>query len=104
MRQIYKSSTRKHCVVFNQPVDIKFEMVMNHFEMCRIMINQIFEEIIREKRQVNVMTIHFQAPKNSIATVSIGSIKMGDHRLPVEIPESGNLQGGKCVPLLALKT
>ena len=34
---------------FEQPIDIKFEMVMNHFEMSRIMINQIFEEIIREK-------------------------------------------------------
>ncbi|MBK8585597.1 MAG: hypothetical protein IPN88_09285 [Bacteroidetes bacterium] len=33
---------------YEQPVDIKFEMVMNHFEMSRIMINQIFE-IIREK-------------------------------------------------------
>ena len=34
---------------YKQPVDIKFEMVMNHFEMSRIIINQIFEEIIQEK-------------------------------------------------------
>ena len=33
----------------NQPMDLKFELLGNHFELCRVMINQIFEELVREK-------------------------------------------------------
>lgn len=48
---------------YEQPIDIKFEMVMNHFEMSRIMINQIFEEIIREKTG-SVMNMPVQGLKH----------------------------------------
>lgn len=84
---------------YEQPVDIKFEMVMNHFEMSRIMINQIFEEIIREKtgsryeHSLNGPKKYYRHGYNP------GSIKMGDQRLPVEIPRIREASSGKCIPL-----
>lgn len=88
---------------YEQPIDIKFEMVMNHFEMSRIMINQIFEEIIREKtgsryeHSLNGPKKYYRHGYNP------GSIKMGDHRLPVEIPRIREASSGKCVPLPGLE-
>lgn len=70
---------------YEQPVDIKFEMVMNHFEMSRIMINQIFEEIIREKtgdRYEHALTGQKKYYRHGF---NPGSVKLGDHKLPVEI-------------------
>ena len=87
---------------YDQPVDIKFEMVMNHFEMSRIMINQIFEEIIREKTG-DRYEHSLSGPKKFYRHgFNPGSIKMGDHRLPVEIPRIRESASGKCVPLPGL--
>ena len=84
---------------YEQPVDIKFEMVMNHFEMSRIMINQIFEEIIRE-RTGSRYEHSLDGPKKYYRHgFNPGSVKMGDHRLPVEIPRIREASSGKCVPL-----
>ena len=84
---------------YEQPVDIKFEMVMNHFEMSRIMINQIFEEIIREKtgdRYEHALTGQKKYYRHGF---NPGSVKLGDHKLPVEIPRIREASSGKCIPL-----
>ncbi|MBK7432082.1 MAG: transposase [Bacteroidetes bacterium] len=84
---------------YQQPVDIKFEMVMNHFEMSRIMINQIFEEIIREKtgdRYEHALTGQKKYYRHGF---NPGSVKLGDHKLPVEIPRIREASSGKCIPL-----
>ena len=84
---------------YEQPVDIKFEMVMNHFEMSRIMINQIFEESIREKtgdRYEHALTGQKKYYRHGF---NPGSVKLGDHKLPVEIPRIREASSGKCIPL-----
>ena len=84
---------------YEQPVDIKFEMVMNHFEMSRIMINQIFEEIIREKtgdRYEHALTGQKKYYRHGF---NPGSVKLGDHKLPVEINTIREASSGKCIPL-----
>ncbi|MBL0137371.1 MAG: hypothetical protein IPP86_02420 [Bacteroidetes bacterium] len=88
---------------YDQPVDIKFEMVMNHFEMCRIMINQILKKL-SEKRQVNVMSIHFRAKKFYRHGFNPGASKWGDHRLPVEIPRIRESSSGKLYRFQVWKT
>ena len=87
---------------FEQPIDIKFEMVMNHFEMSRIMINQIFEEIIREKTGERYEHALYGSKKYYRHGFNPGSIKLGDHKLPVEIPRIREASSGKCVPLPGL--
>ena len=84
---------------YSQPVDIKFEMVMNHFEMSRIMINQIFEEIIRERTGERYEHALNGSKKYYRHGFNPGSIKMGDHKLPVEIPRIREASSGKCIPL-----
>ena len=82
-----------------EAIDIKFEMVMNHFEMSRIMINQIFEEIIREKtgdRYEHALTGQKKYYRHGF---NPGSVKLGDHKLPVEIPRIREASSGKCIPL-----
>ena len=84
---------------YEQPVDIKFEMVMNHFEMSRIMINQIFEEIIREKtgdRYEHALTGQKKYYRHGF---NPGSVKLGGHKMPVEIPRIREASSGKCIPL-----
>jgi transposase-like protein len=87
---------------FEQPIDIKFEMVMNHFEMSRIMINQIFEEIIREKTGERYEHALNGSKKYYRHGFNPSSIKLGDHKLPVEIPRIREASTGKCVPLPGL--
>ncbi|MFN8165775.1 MAG: hypothetical protein U0X76_06275 [Bacteroidia bacterium] len=65
---------------YEQPIDIKFEMVMNHFEMSRIMINQIFEEIIREKTGERYEHAGSGPKAYYRHGFNPGSIKMGEHR------------------------
>ena len=72
---------------------------MNHFEMSRIMINQIFEEIIREKtgdRYEHALTGQKKYYRHGF---NPGSVKLGDHKLPVEIPRIREASSGKCIPL-----
>ena len=88
---------------YEQPIDIKFEMVMNHFEMSRIMINQIFEEIIREKTGERYEHAGSGPKAYYRHGFNPGSIKMGEHRLPVQIPRIRESSSGKCIPLPGLE-
>ena len=84
---------------YEQPIDIQFELVMNHFEMTRVMLNQIFEEIIREKtgdRYEHALTGQKKYYRHGF---NPGSVKLGDHKLPVEIPRIREASSGKCIPL-----
>lgn len=82
-----------------QPTDIKFEMLHNHFELCRIMINQIFEEIVREKTGERYEHLEEGQKKYYRHGFNPGSIKLKNQRLPVAIPRIRELGSGKCIPL-----
>lgn len=84
---------------YQQPIDIKFEMVHNHFELCRIMINQIFEEIVREKTGDRYEHAADGQKKYYRHGFNPGSIKLRDQRLAVEIPRIREASSGKCVSL-----
>ena len=63
------------------------------------MINQIFEEIIREKtgdRYEHALTGQKKYYRHGF---NPGSVKLGDHKLPVEIPRIREASSGKCIPL-----
>lgn len=84
---------------YQQPIDIKFEMVQNHFEMCRIMINQIFEDIVKEKTGDRYEHESDGQKKYYRHGFNPGSIKLKDQRLPVEIPRIREVSSGKCISL-----
>lgn len=83
----------------DQPMDLKFELLGNHFELCRVMINQIFEELVREKTGDRYSHAENGDKKFYRHGFNPGSIKMGGQRLPVEIPRIRESQTGQCVPL-----
>ena len=84
---------------YQQPIDIKFEMVQNHFEMCRIMINQIFEDIVKEKTGDRYEHVADGQKKYYRHGFNPGSIKLKDQRLPVEIPRIREASSGRCISL-----
>ena len=88
---------------YQQPTDIKFEMLLNHLELSRIMINQIFEEIVREKTGDRYEHAGDGQKKYYRHGFNPGSIKLKDQRLPIEIPRIRESSTGKCISLPALE-
>ena len=84
---------------YQQPTDIKFEMLLNHLELSRIMVNQIFEEIVREKTGERYEHALDGQKKYYRHGFNPGSIKLKDQRLRVEIPRIREASSGKCISL-----
>ena len=84
---------------YDQPVDLKFEILLNYLELSRLMVNQLFEDIVREKtgerydHGINGEKKYYRHGFNP------GSIKMNGQRLPIEIPRIREVSSKKCVSL-----
>lgn len=82
---------------FEQPVDLKFEILFNYLELSRLMANQIMEEIVREKTGDRYS--HDEGRAFYRHGFNPGSIKLKDQRLPIQVPRIREVSSGKCVSL-----
>ncbi len=84
---------------YDQPIDLKFEILLNYLELSRLMVNQLFEDIVHEKtgdrydHGINGVKMYYRHGFNP------GSIKMNGQRLPIEIPRIREVSSKKCISL-----
>lgn len=88
---------------YDQPVDLKFEFLLNYLEMTRLMTNQIMEDIVREKTGERYEHAINGEKKYYRHGFNPGSIKMNDQRLPIEIPRIREVSSGNCISLPELE-
>jgi hypothetical protein len=72
--------------LLNQPTDIKLSMLENHLDICRLLVNEILEEEVRDlcgERYAH------QKPHNGRYArygYNTGSVRIGEHWLSVSVP------------------
>lgn len=99
MRKTTKVQREKLIWFYDQPVDLKFEILFNHLEMSRLMANQIMEEIVQEKTGQRYEHAFDGEKKYYRHGYNPSSIKLRDQRLPIEIPRIREAATGKCISL-----
>ena len=91
MSKTTQSHREKLTWFFEQPVDVKFEILKNHLEMSRLMVNQIMEDIVQEKTGERYEHSP-DGPKSYYRHgFNPGSVKLKDQRLPIQIPPLGGM-------------
>lgn len=81
-----------------QPIEIRVQLLQNHLELCRIMTNQLFEDIVRQLTGPRYQ--HDEDGKRYYRHgFNPGSIKLNDQKLPVQIPRIREASSGKCVTI-----
>jgi transposase-like protein len=82
--------------LFEQPIEIRVQLIQNHLELCRIMTNQLFEDIVSQ--MTGPRYEHDPEGKSYYRHgYNPGSIKLNDQKLPVQIPRIREASTGKCV-------
>lgn len=72
--------------LFEQPVDVKFEMLGHHLELCRLLINEILDE---EVTRLSGDRYSHQKPQDGRYSrwgYNPGSVKIGSERLRIDVP------------------
>lgn len=99
MSKTTQSHREKLTWFFEQPVDVKFEILKNHLEMSRLMVNQIMEDIVQEKTGERYEHSS-EGPKAYYRHgFNPGSVKLKDQRLPIQIPRIRDSKNGKCISI-----
>ena len=81
-----------------QPIEIRVQLLQNHLELCRIMTNQLFEDIVRQRTGPRYE--HDEDGKRYYRHgFNPGSIKLNDQKLPVQIPRIRDASTGKCITI-----
>lgn len=82
--------------LFEQPIEIRVQLIQNHLELCRIMTNQLFEDIVQQ--MTGSRYEHDPEGKKYYRHgFNPGSIKLNDQKLPVLVPRIREASTGKCV-------
>jgi len=82
-----------------QSVEVRLEIVNHHLTICQMYLNELFEEEVVEKAGARYSHNKPQGGAYSRWGYNPGSVKVGDHRIKMDIPRIRNNETKQCEPL-----
>ncbi|HLF62675.1 MAG TPA: IS256 family transposase [Saprospiraceae bacterium] len=96
----FKEMNRKRLGwLMDQSVDLKLEVLRNHLSLCQIMINELLEEEVIEKAGERYSHNKPEGGRYSRWGYNPGSVRIGDTKVPIEVPRVMDTRESKAVPL-----
>jgi len=99
MNEFKELNRKKLDWLSDQSVDLKIELVRNHLNICQIMINELLEEEVIEKAGERYSHTKPNEGRYSRWGYNQGGVRVGDQKLPVEVPRIMDNVERKNVPL-----
>jgi transposase-like protein len=99
LNKVNKINREKLDWLFTQKIEVKLEMLRNHIDMCRIMINEILET---EVRMLSGEWYSHNKPNEGRYYrwgYNPGSVRIGSEKVPIEIPRVINKEVKKDIQL-----
>ena len=84
---------------YEQPTDIRLELLKNYLELSRLMVNQMLEDNVRSLTGERYEHALEGGKKYYRHGYNPGSIKLKDQRLPIDIPRIREVASGKCIQI-----
>ncbi len=82
-----------------QPLDMRLEVLNHHLTICQMYLNELFEEEVIQKAGARYS---HSKPANGMYSrwgYNPGSVKVGDHKVKMQVPRIKNNQTDRCEPL-----
>ena len=89
--------------LLSQPIETKVEMLSQHLEVCRLVVNSILEEEVLDKCGVRYSHDKPHESRYSRYGFNPGSIQLGSQRVPIEVPRVREVESKKESPLESYK-
>lgn len=94
-----KISREKLTWLFEQPIDIKVSLLTQHLTISQLIINQILEDDVS---RLSGLRYSHDKPHNGIYSrygFNPGSVRIGDKKVPIDVPRVVNNRTGSFEPL-----
>ena len=85
--------------IFNQPIDVKIELLKNHVEIARLLVNEIIEEEVFQLTGERYSRNKPHEGRYSRWGFNPGSVYIGDEKVPLEVPRVHDSQMDSSVSL-----
>ena len=97
LKQRNEKGREKLSWLMEQSREIKLDLIQNHLSLCRMMLNELFEEEVIEHAGDRYTHNKPNGGRYSRWGYNPGSVQIGDRRMEVEVPRIRDSKQGKFV-------
>jgi len=84
-------------------LELQLSLLSNHFEICRMMINELFNQEVNERSGAPYSRKENGSSECIRWGFNPGSVKLGDRKVKVDVPRLKDVETGEFVPLNTYK-